>query len=113
MTRHSIPDTLDRVDVHPAPPGARERSAAVNVILVSALILIRGWPKPADPSRAAAKRQPFETPMALQTQLVLLLGRAELAASLNACQGLLEKLHRLALFLGRHPARVKFEPEMW
>jgi hypothetical protein len=65
------------------------------------------------PSRAAAKRQPFANPMALQTQLVLLLGRAELAASLNACQGLLEKLHRLVLFLGRHPARVKFEPEMW
>jgi hypothetical protein len=68
---------------------------------------------PNKPSRAAAKRQPFENPMALQTQLVLLLGRAELAASLNACQGFLEELHRLALFLGRHAARVKFEPEMW
>ena len=32
MTRHSIPDTLDRVDVHPAPAGARERSVAGNLI---------------------------------------------------------------------------------
>ena len=32
MTRHSIPDTLDRVDVHPAPAGARERSVAANLI---------------------------------------------------------------------------------
>jgi hypothetical protein len=68
---------------------------------------------PDTPSRAAGKRQPFKNSMALQTQLVHLLRRAELAASLNACQGLLEKLHRLALFLGRHAARVKFEPEMW
>ena len=32
MTRHTIPDTLERVDAHPAPSGARERSVAQNLI---------------------------------------------------------------------------------
>ena len=32
MTRHTIPDTLERVDVHPGPSGARERSVAMNLV---------------------------------------------------------------------------------